>query len=230
MGYLSLQMGTLIFDRRRCGPHHHRPAQTRLLIRLLAEVWFPGHACHALLASLSSPFSRGKGSAASVGGHLNEMLAGKAGPFFTGLPEAKIPVDLATQGQRRARLGHFSAPLKRKSSWPVHLGPHGPTLGLESRAAWLLAVLPPSMATCLLFISLGSHKISKNKRMGSKPFRVGYLLVLIGILIWGPALRQVPPAPTRLLTRLFQEVWFPGHACHTLLASLSPPFSRGQGK
>ena len=78
----------------------------------------------------------------------------------------------------------------------------------------------PSMATSLLFIYLGSPKISKNWRMGSKSFRVGYLLVLIGILIWGPALRQAPPAPTRLLTRLFQEVWFPGHACHAFLASL----------
>ena len=64
MGYLSLQMGTLIFDRRRCGPHHHRPAQTRLLIRLLEEVWFPGHACHALLASLFA----GKREATSADG------------------------------------------------------------------------------------------------------------------------------------------------------------------
>ena len=111
-------------------------------------------------------------------------------------------------------------PSCENSSWPVHLGPHGATLGLEWSAAWLLAAPPPLMATSLLFIYLGSPKISKNWRMGSKSFRVGYLLVLIGILIWGPALRQAPTAPTRLLTRLFQEVWFPGHACHAFLASL----------
>ena len=68
MGYLSLQMGTLIFDRRRCGPHHHRPAQARLLIRLLEEVWFPGHACHALLASLFASLFAGKREATSADG------------------------------------------------------------------------------------------------------------------------------------------------------------------
>ena len=49
-------------------PHHHRPAQTRLLIRLLEEVWFPGHACHALLASLFASLFAGKREATSADG------------------------------------------------------------------------------------------------------------------------------------------------------------------
>ena len=38
-----------------------RPAkETRLLTRLLAEVWFPGHACHALATSLFTSLFAGK--------------------------------------------------------------------------------------------------------------------------------------------------------------------------
>ena len=42
-------------------PHRKTPSmQTRLLTRLLQEVWFPGHACHAFLASLFASLFAGK--------------------------------------------------------------------------------------------------------------------------------------------------------------------------
>ena len=39
---------------------------------------------------------------------------------------------------------------------------------------------------------------------------------LLGHMGWGIESRR----ETRLLTRLLEEVWFSGHACHTFLASL----------
>ena len=45
------------------------------------------------------------------------------------------------------------------------------------------------------------------------PDSIGHLLGPSG---WGARL----PRRTRLLTRLLEEVWFPGHACHALLSSL----------
>ena len=45
------------------------------------------------------------------------------------------------------------------------------------------------------------------------PDSIGHLL--------GPSGRGArPPRRTRLLTRHLEEVWFPSHACHTLLSSL----------
>ena len=74
--------------------------QTRLLTRHLEEVWFPGHACHALVASLFASLFAGKREVPPRRGR-REALArpGAAGAFYFSPPKAKIPADLATQGQ-----------------------------------------------------------------------------------------------------------------------------------
>ena len=51
---------------KRCGVAAH--SETRLLTRHLEEVWFPGHACHALVASLFASLFAGKREAPCVGG------------------------------------------------------------------------------------------------------------------------------------------------------------------
>ena len=44
------------------------PSETRLLTRLLEEVWFPGHACQCLLASLFASLFAGKREVPPKGG------------------------------------------------------------------------------------------------------------------------------------------------------------------
>ena len=72
----------------------------------------------------------------------------------------------------------------------------------------------------LLSLLCGWPKTSKKGRMGPKLIRVGSIFLPRGVLIRRPSLHLAHPLPTRLLTRLFQEVWFPGHACHALPTSL----------
>ena len=60
MGPLAVQMGTLIFGRCGCGPHHCRPPKTRLLTRLLREVLFSCHTCHDFPTSLFTSLFVGK--------------------------------------------------------------------------------------------------------------------------------------------------------------------------
>ena len=76
------------------------------------------------------------------------------------------------------------------------------------------------MGIPLLFVQPGCQKTSKKGRMGPKWIRVGSIWLPRGILICRPWLHLPHPLPTRLLTRLFQEVWFPGHACHAWPTSL----------
>ena len=46
----------------------HPAKETRLLTRHLEEVWFPGHACHALVASLFASLFAGKREVPPLGG------------------------------------------------------------------------------------------------------------------------------------------------------------------
>ena len=59
--------------------------------------------------------------------------------------------------------------------------------------------------------------------MGLFLIRFGLMFVSSGVLNWRPGRQRPPPpaaAPTRLLTRLLEEVWFPTHAGHALATSL----------
>ena len=76
------------------------------------------------------------------------------------------------------------------------------------------------MGIPFFFLLCGWPKTCKKGRMGPKSIRGGSIFLPRGILIRRPSLHLAHPLPTRLLTRLFQEVWFPGHACHALPTSL----------
>ena len=79
----------------------HPAKETRLLTRHLEEVWFPGHACHALVASLFASLFAGKREVPSRRGRREVLAsAGATGPFFVSHPQAKNPADLAARGQR----------------------------------------------------------------------------------------------------------------------------------
>ena len=84
---------------KRCGVAAR--SETRLLTRHLEEVWFPGHACHALVASLFASLFAGKREVPPRRGRREALArAGAPGAFYFSPPKAKIPADLATQGQK----------------------------------------------------------------------------------------------------------------------------------
>ena len=72
---------------KRCGVAAR--SETRLLTRHLEEVWFPGHACHALATSLFTSLFAGKREVAPASGQnaarARLKLAGEDGPFCFGL-------------------------------------------------------------------------------------------------------------------------------------------------
>ena len=138
----------------------HPAKETRLLTRHLQEVWFLGHACHALATSLFTSLFAGKREVPSRRGRREAPAsASAAGPFFFSLPQAKIPADLATQGQRF----HLAT---TRGGFGLHPSPPRP---------------PP-----LLFVHDLGPKTSKKGRMGPEDFRVGCHFVSRGTLISKP--------------------------------------------
>ena len=77
-------------------------------------------------------------------------------------------------------------------------------------------------------VGLGSPGAAAALQRPTAPIRgaVGHLL---GATRVGGAPPTPLPRQTRLLTRLLEEVWFPGHASYTLATSLFTSFSRGEG-
>ena len=131
--------------------------ETRLLTRHLEEVWFPGHACHALVASLFASLFAGKREVPSRRGRREVLAsAGATGPFFVSLPQAKNPADLAARGQRF----HLAT---TRGGFGLHPEPH------------------PSFSSLIW-----ARKTSKKGRMGPEDFRVGYHFVSRGALISKP--------------------------------------------
>ena len=145
---------------RRPPPLEDPSTQTRLLTRLLQEVWFSAHACHAFLTSLFTSLFAGKRevtpvgaqSSACAGGTSAKCLQVKLGPFSSASLKQKFQPTWPLRAKGGRGWVISQPPSSANSSWPVHLGPNGAMLCLDSRAAWLLPALTPSAVTRLLFI------------------------------------------------------------------------------
>ena len=104
------------------GVVHSPPRRTRLLTRHLEEVWFPSHACHALLSSLFSSLFAGKREVGpklkgkGLGTHQMVAHSAASQSWETGDSEAK---------KRRAENGS-KRPGTQKSLGVSHCGPPPP--------------------------------------------------------------------------------------------------------